>query len=1432
MAGFRQGGLSLKHRDNGAASDINYVSFYVDSLDRLYSVDEFGTSALVSNQWSTGCIDSDIQSLIRTTDNITIPTQNVAIFSNANFRGPLYRKTITSASFSIPRDGQSKYVVVDYDNGTPYYRIETDRSVVNQSNVVCLYIVWNVSGSIHAIEFDNKGEGLANKIDNSILLTTPYRRSIDGGLIISVDASRYIQVTPAVVFAGTTPISILSFTSQTDRVTEISHSSGNWSFTETMAGYQVDNLYYDNGTDKVAANNNKYICRWVYRTIGDDKEVFVRLGTSEYNNLSDAQKESEPNNPGIAKEHAMLIGRIIIQKAATTCVYESIFTIFGASQGTSVSNHNDLNNIQGGDQVGSNYYHLDLLRYSYTSAISADVQTQLNNLQMLTSGTGITQVYADAHYLKLDGTNGPITSNLGVTGTISAASVSAIDISGTTLNVGNISNTEFGRLDGVSANIQTQLSNLSGTNSLKVDKTTQVIAGAGLVGGGSLSANVTLSLSALNTAGTYPKVTTDNYGRVLSGTTLVASDIPTGIDASKISTGIISNTEFGYLDGVSANIQTQLSNLSGTNSSKANSSIVISGTSGLIGGGDLTQNRNIGLPNVGAVGTYTKVTTDQYGRVSAGTSLTSGDIPTLPPSKILEDANDRFVTDIQIGKWDSVYNSVSGTSANWNSVFSSVSATSASWNAASVSAHNHGNKAILDQINQSVATSASVSFVSISATNISGSSLTIGNISNTEFSYLDGATSNIQTQINGIRNWVLSGDSYYVGSNENTGNQWLKLASGTLGDSYTYHNGIVSINGGYNGRLAAKVVWYIHGNTGLALSAMSPNPRIEVIASNGLDPVNFKLIITSDYPSTKSYELWYNCPSSFTALSFSFLNVRVGSGVFLPNSSSVWTSASSSGTTYSGSYTIFASSAKFGNLSTSAVVVTDGNKNLVSSPITTTELNYLDGVTSNIQSQFDNITSANSNFVKIFTTSSSLPVGPFFTNQIPSASHTSLVFTNYGSSNLDFIRYNDTDNSYTFFADSALDATTPTGAISTYQLSATSTIVSNTNINAPVFNESGTALSARYAPYNVFSTVQANSADWELNNNDFRQSISAGYSRLVTFSNTSTGSTEGILLDIIGYVVGDNRRGNFNIYFGAHQIQAMTCAAPAPILYVEENENSGWSFGYTIDTDTSASKTYTLWAYHASNYAYLRGSCQTKHSSTVMYFRDTPQTGIPAGYTAASYANKKLNSIDVDQNIQVGTVTNTAEYDLLTFKTEREWAFRKIGTGSTTYLALNDASGGKWFNIGMLNNPTVEIGTHSSPGSRLFKATGQIYFNSLSGVGDQVSYLDTNGRLIRSSTTLTELGYLSGTSANIQSQINNILNGTTGKFTSAINISVGNQTIVVNHNLGYLRPTVKIYHEATNTEIFVCPIFTSTSQLSLPILSSSVFSSARLEVYV
>jgi hypothetical protein len=47
-------------------------------------------------------------------------------------------------------------------------------------------------------------------------------------------------------------------------------------------------------------------------------------------------------------------------------------------------------------------------------------------------------------------------------------------------------------------------------------------------------------------------------GTLWVDSTIQAADLPTGIDAAKIGTGVVSNTEFGYLDGVTSAIQTQL----------------------------------------------------------------------------------------------------------------------------------------------------------------------------------------------------------------------------------------------------------------------------------------------------------------------------------------------------------------------------------------------------------------------------------------------------------------------------------------------------------------------------------------------------------------------------------------------------------------------------------------------------------------------------------------------------------------------------------------------------------------------------------------------------------------------------------------------------------------------------------------------------------
>lgn len=47
-------------------------------------------------------------------------------------------------------------------------------------------------------------------------------------------------------------------------------------------------------------------------------------------------------------------------------------------------------------------------------------------------------------------------------------------------------------------------------------------------------------------------------GAVLTVSTIVAADMPTGIAAVNIGAGGVSNTEFGYLDGVTSGLQTQL----------------------------------------------------------------------------------------------------------------------------------------------------------------------------------------------------------------------------------------------------------------------------------------------------------------------------------------------------------------------------------------------------------------------------------------------------------------------------------------------------------------------------------------------------------------------------------------------------------------------------------------------------------------------------------------------------------------------------------------------------------------------------------------------------------------------------------------------------------------------------------------------------------
>ena len=225
-----------------------------------------------------------------------------------------------------------------------------------------------------------------------------------------------------------------------------------------------------------------------------------------------------------------------------------------------------------------------------------------------------------------------------------AGKTGAVVLSASDIGAGTVDDTEYGYLNGVTSAIQTQLNAKQGSLTL----TTTGTSGASTLigntlnipqysggGGGTTWGSITGTLSsqtdlqtaldgkvdenAAITASTKTKITYDAKGLVTAGADLAASDMPSGIDASKISTGVISNAEFDYLNGLTDNIQTQFTGkqpilVSGTNIKTVNSN-------SLLGSGDVAVQATL------VSGTNIKT-------INSTSLLGSGDISVAPATGI------------------------------------------------------------------------------------------------------------------------------------------------------------------------------------------------------------------------------------------------------------------------------------------------------------------------------------------------------------------------------------------------------------------------------------------------------------------------------------------------------------------------------------------------------------------------------------------------------------------------------------------------------------------------------------------------------------------------------------------------------------------------------------------------------------------------------
>lgn len=152
---------------------------------------------------------------------------------------------------------------------------------------------------------------------------------------------------------------------------------------------------------------------------------------------------------------------------------------------------------------------------------------------------------------------------------------------------------------------------------------------AGVDGSANADIEITLANSGV-TAGTYPKVTVDAKGRVISGTAaLTADDIPT-LAWSKINNTPTTISGYGVTLAASDIPDLAWSKIT------SGKPTTISGYGITIVNTDIPTLLATSLPSVtqGSGANFVKVTVDSYGRVTGTTAVTASDIPNLSWSKI------------------------------------------------------------------------------------------------------------------------------------------------------------------------------------------------------------------------------------------------------------------------------------------------------------------------------------------------------------------------------------------------------------------------------------------------------------------------------------------------------------------------------------------------------------------------------------------------------------------------------------------------------------------------------------------------------------------------------------------------------------------------------------------------------------------------------
>lgn len=346
------------------------------------------------------------------TDNgdgsVTIGTGTYCLSAVVTGSGFIRCYQLVGGTFTLVNLAQN-YIVADYNSGTPIVKLISDVTLISETTVVPVFTIFRNGIYLHTQWWDTPGLALSNKVHQSIVKTQRYRR--ESGLSLSEYGTRNISITAGRIWIGAVPMDLSAILTATDPIFFWYHSAGAWT---TSVGNAYENIYYDNGTNVAELTPNRYAVNWVFRGVESQKHTYIVFGTGDYT-ISQATAATVPAIPTAISSHAVLVGKIVIQKgAATATSIQSAFDIQFSY--ATPSAHNDTTGIQGG--AISEYYHLSAAQ----ATVATQSATSLRN-GFLSAADWATfysaYEYAQVGHLPLGGgtLTGAVTSNSSFKGT-------------------------------------------------------------------------------------------------------------------------------------------------------------------------------------------------------------------------------------------------------------------------------------------------------------------------------------------------------------------------------------------------------------------------------------------------------------------------------------------------------------------------------------------------------------------------------------------------------------------------------------------------------------------------------------------------------------------------------------------------------------------------------------------------------------------------------------------------------------------------------------------------------------------------------------------------------------------------------------------------------------------------------------------------------